>query len=73
MDALLVVGLSCWLLVVILLLHHIYKHPELPYPDRIFQMSDVCNFDSWNHEMWVIFIFFGGLAFVITGFIETYV
>lgn len=43
----------------ILVIHHYYKHrPNGHEPlhgyDRAFQMSDVCNFHSCSHEMWVI-------------------
>jgi hypothetical protein len=32
-----------------LLLHHIWIHPEYSFPDRMFQISDVS-----NHETWVV-------------------
>jgi hypothetical protein len=66
-DALLWVGLSCWVVVVMLILHHAYTHSDLPYPDRCFQMSDICNFHSCSHEMWVILIFFGGVVCIVAG------
>lgn len=44
---------------VILLLHHAYSHrPGGPHPlqgcDQFFQESDVCNFHSCSHEMWIL-------------------
>jgi hypothetical protein len=58
----------CFAAGVLLLLHHGWKHdqedpatsvakqescPEVCY----FQMSDVCNFRTCNHETWIIFFF----------------
>lgn len=33
----------------LLMLHHIYIHPEYKFPDRAFQVSDVS-----NHETWIV-------------------
>jgi hypothetical protein len=66
------VALGCWIMFVLLLLHHTYSHPELPYPDRIFQVSDVCKFDSWNHEMWIILFLVVGVICTIAFFITNY-
>lgn len=32
-----------------LLVHHAYIHPEYDFPDRVFQLSDI-----QNHETWVL-------------------
>jgi uncharacterized ion transporter superfamily protein YfcC len=70
---LVVEGVVFFVAAVLLLLHHGYKHaredpatslaqqescPEVCY----FQMSDVGNFKTCNHEMWIILLLF--LAFV---------
>lgn len=34
---------------IIIIIHHIYIHPEYDFPDRAFQISDVA-----DHETWVI-------------------
>jgi hypothetical protein len=34
---------------ILLLYHHTRIHPEYEYPDRLFQVSDVS-----NHETWVV-------------------
>lgn len=44
---------------IVLLLHHAYSHrPGGPHPlegcDQFFQESDVCNFHSCSHEMWIL-------------------
>ena len=69
---LVVEGVVFFVAAVLLLLHHGYKHaredpatslaqqescPEVCY----FQMSDVGNFKTCNHEMWIILLLF--LAF----------
>jgi hypothetical protein len=53
--------LACLLFVsaILLLLHHGYIHGsgtdhELAGMDQYFQLSDVCNFHSCSHEMWII-------------------
>jgi len=52
----------------LLVIHHAYKHrPCGEYPlyglDRYFQLSDVGNFRTFNHEMFVIlFIIIGCIA-----------
>jgi hypothetical protein len=43
----------------LMLLHHAYHHrPDGPHPlhgtDQCFQLSDVGNFHSCSHEMWII-------------------
>lgn len=58
-DTILGIGIVFLMVAAFLLGHHWYKHrPDggnpLPYPDRCFQESDVCNFHSCSHEMWVI-------------------
>ena len=62
-----------FLVAVLLLLHHVWKHahedpatsaaqrescPEVCY----FQPSDVCNFRSCSHEMWILLFFSLALA-----------
>ena len=47
----------------VLLLHHRYHHrkggpDELEGMDAWFQVSDVCNFHSCSHEMWIIGLVF---------------
>lgn len=54
-----IVGLAFIAAAIVLLAHHWYKHgPDgdnpLEYPDRLFQESDVCNFHSCSHEMWIM-------------------
>lgn len=67
--ALIFAGGVCFVFVIILLAHHIYEHgpyghgQTLSFPDRMFQMSDVCNFRTWNHEMWILFLLFVGTCF----------
>ncbi len=57
---------------VLLLLHHGWKHgqedPETSHAQQescwqvcYFQMSDVGNFKTCNHEMWILLFFFLGL------------
>jgi hypothetical protein len=58
-EDLLLVGFVFVTMSVALVLHHWYKHrpggsDPLEYPDRCFQESDVCNFHSCNHEMFVL-------------------
>lgn len=53
---------------IVLLLHHAYSHrPGGPHPlegwDQFFQRSDVCNFHSCSHEMWILGIFGAVLVF----------
>eukprot|EP00961_Rhodomonas_salina_P043973 590324-Rhodomonas_salina.1 len=58
---------------VFLVVHHKYKHsdpysPENYLPDTLdqwFQISDVCNFHSCSHEMWVIFCLFAAIVLFI--------
>ena len=52
----------------ILLLHHAYSHRAGgPHPlagcDQFFQTSDICNFHSCSHEMWIL-----GIALVVLVF-----
>ena len=53
------VGIAFLVVAALLLVHHWHKHrPDgddpLKYPDRCFQKSDVCNFHSCSHEMWIM-------------------
>ena len=59
---------------VILILHHWYKHrpgtPEqLDYPDRCFQDSDVMNFHSCSHEMWILGLLAGSMSMFVVGLV----
>lgn len=40
------------LLIIFILYHHWYIHPELKFPDRLFQIKDIK-----NHETFVIVLF----------------
>jgi len=37
------------IIALLLVVHHIYIHPEYEFPDRAFQVKDVS-----NHETWVV-------------------
>ena len=37
------------LIALLLVIHHVVIHPEYEFPDRAFQVSDIC-----NHETWVL-------------------
>ena len=39
-----------------LLLHHYINHPELQFPDRLFQINDIS-----NHETWIVVLVAVGL------------
>lgn len=71
--SLVVAGMTFFLVAVLLLLHHGWKHahedpatsaaqrescPEVCY----FQPSDVCNFKTCNHETWILLFLFLALA-----------
>jgi hypothetical protein len=62
-----------FVLAVILLLHHGYKHSKNSPENSIaqnescaavcyFQPSDVCNFRTCNHETWILLFCFIGVA-----------
>lgn len=34
-------------LAILLLIHHYYSHPELPLPDRLFQLQDISNHETY--------------------------
>lgn len=56
----------------ILLIHHWWKHrPEGEDPlfgiDRWFQKSDICNFKTCRHEMWIIVIGIAGTICLVLG------
>jgi hypothetical protein len=47
---------------ILLLVHHGYSHRAgtahaLPAWEQFFQPSDVCNFHSCSHEMWILGVF----------------
>lgn len=73
--ALVFVGGVCFVLVIILLAHHIYEHgpygygQTLPFPDRMFQMSDVGNFRTCNQEMWILLLLLVGTCCLVTGLV----
>jgi hydrogenase/urease accessory protein HupE len=55
-----IIALASLLTAVVLILHHGYKHRSggqdpLYGVDQYFQLSDVGNFRTFNHEMFVIF------------------
>ena len=67
-EAMMVSSVCLVAVCVALLAHHRYKHRtggphELHGTDRWFQKSDICNFHSCSHEMWIILLF--GLAVVL--------
>jgi uncharacterized membrane protein len=39
----------CIIIAVVIVIHHIIIHTEYSFPDRAFQISDIC-----NHETWVV-------------------
>lgn len=48
--------------------HHRYKHgdnKELSSLQKWFQCSDVCNFQTWNHEQFVVFFFILSIVFFV--------
>jgi hypothetical protein len=60
-----IIAFASLLIALLLIIHHGYKHRSSgEYPlydlDQYFQLSDVGNFRSFNHEMFVIF--FTGLG-----------
>jgi hypothetical protein len=67
---------------VLLLLHHCWKHaqedPETSHAQQescplvcYFQLSDVGNFRTCNHEMWVlVFFFLSGCSWVLEWDVE---
>jgi len=55
---------------IVLILHHGYKHrpggeDPLYGHDQYFQLSDVGNFRTFNHEMFVILFTFVGLSILL--------
>jgi hypothetical protein len=48
------------LIAIVVLVHHIYKHPDYKFPDRLFEISDID-----NHETWII----ACLAFIMGTFL----
>lgn len=59
---------------VCLLLHHRYKHRHggqhpLNGADQWFQLSDVGNFHSCSHEMWIVFM--SATAFILSLYLVT--
>lgn len=59
-----ILSLAC---AVALVLHHRYKHAnsELSACQKWFQLSDVCNCKTWNHEQFVVlFVVLSVLLFV---------
>lgn len=61
--ALSIIAVVSLILCFLLLLHHKSKHSNPEDPDNFlqdpydqwFQVSDVCNFHSCSHEMWILF------------------
>lgn len=61
------VGYCLFALAIVLILHHWWKHragtaEPLEYPDRCFQESDVMNFHSCSHEMWILGLLAASMA-----------
>jgi|OM-RGC.v1.029590896 hypothetical protein len=63
------VAMACVMLATLLLIHHHHDHGQPQTPnfiqdedERCFQMSDVGNFRTCNHEMWI-------LGFMLVAFI----
>lgn len=52
------------IIAVMIVIHHIYIHPEYDFPDRAFQISDVS-----NHETWVVMF----LALGVNGLCSQYI
>ncbi len=52
-------------IVVIILIHHIIIHKDIPFPSRIFQIKDVM-----NHETWALVLSFFGLGLVVSKYFE---
>ena len=49
------------LFAVVLILHHRWKHSnsqELSACEKWFQLSDICNCHSWNHEQFILLCLF---------------
>lgn len=47
---------------ILLIVHHIMIHPDYPFPDRAFQLSDVN-----NHETYVIAALVSALTLALSG------
>ena len=45
------------ILAILIIIHHILIHPKLLFPDRIFQIKDVL-----NHETWILVILSFGVG-----------
>jgi hypothetical protein len=61
------IAYASFLVAIVLILHHGYKHrPSGKDPlyglDQYFQLSDVGNFRTFNHEMFVIFFTVFGIG-----------
>jgi hypothetical protein len=37
------------IIAILLLIHHVYVHPEYDFPERAFQFEDIS-----NHETWIV-------------------
>lgn len=46
---------------ILLIVHHIIIHPELKYPERVFQMDDILK-NTWSHEKFVLLFLVLGLS-----------
>lgn len=68
-SILLIVALGLFAASATLLIHHWIEHGQdgqrLDGTDRCFQLSDVGNFHSCNHEMWIVVFVFTALALVL--------
>lgn len=50
-TALLFLGIAA-----VLVVHHIYKHTELPFPQRAFEIKDISNHETWILVSLTVFI-----------------
>lgn len=55
------ISIACFLISILLVIHHAYIHPNYKGLDRFFQLSDVGNFKTFNHETFVILFFVLGI------------
>jgi hypothetical protein len=56
-----------FIVAILLLLHHAHIHAEdLTGTDQYFQLSDVCNFHSCSHEMWILLLVTAAMILIAT-------
>jgi hypothetical protein len=64
------IAFASLVIALLLIIHHGYKHrPDGEYPlyglDQYFQLSDVGNFTTFNHEMFVILFTIVGITILL--------